>query len=144
MLTQQDWAEEVANLAVGSVVKLYYFNVLRKKRKIFIFTGICTVYNKKTGTFTLSNTLSGGVSAEICFSVSSPHIVVLQLLVGYNFQRFRRRRALASKRSKIQVSKGGNSRLITNTKLSLDPYDYLYSPVVAFSERQRLRRKFRI
>jgi ribosomal protein L19 len=143
MVGYRDLAEEVANLAVGSVAKLYYFNVLRKKRKIFIFTGICTAYNKKTGTFNLRNTLSGGVSAEINFSLSSPHIIELQILVGYNFQRFRRRRALELERPRVGFFKG-NRRLVTNPKLSLDPYDYLYSPVVAFSERQRLRRKFRI
>jgi hypothetical protein len=78
---------------VGVVLKVLFFLVQGKSRKIFISSGICVKVSKKGRTFTLQN-FHGKEKILVNFIFSSPYIIRLQELSSYNF-------SLKKKRAKI-------------------------------------------
>ena len=59
---------------------------LNRFRKIFIFTGVCVKFNKKSRSFTLKN-LQGRELIEINLLVDSPFLIRIENMKGYDFDK---------------------------------------------------------
>lgn len=68
----------------SQVIKIYYILTLRKFRRVFSFTGLCTDFNKKT--FTLQN-YYGNELIKLNFPIFSPNILNTFLIKNYNFKK---------------------------------------------------------
>lgn len=124
----------------GSALKIYYFLVLGKYRKIFTLTGVCDHYRSSVKTFGLQGQ-HGTETVQVKASFGAPYIVILESLKSYNFTdkfgKFRRTKT-------YKIGPYNDPMPVLSAKQLFDPYDYLYAPFVAPAERQRLRRKFRL
>lgn len=84
-----------SNISYGVAIKVLYFLVIGKSRKIFIFSGVCNKINKKAKTFSLQN-FHGRERVNINFIYNSPFIIRLEELKSYNFS------SKKSKKSKVR------------------------------------------
>lgn len=134
-----------SNIFFGVAIKILYFLVVGRSRKIFIFSGVCSKVNKRAHTFSLQN-FHGREKVTVSFIYNSPFIIRLEKLKSYNFS--------SKKKKKLKTKKDFNITywndspygfmFISSFKKALDAYEYLYNVVQNVSERKRLRRKFRV
>lgn len=75
---------EFKEVGRGDVVRILYFLVQSKFRKIFVFSGVCTNLKKSSATFSLQN-YHGREMVEVNFIFRSPFIISLEKLNSYNF-----------------------------------------------------------
>jgi ribosomal protein L19 len=128
------------NFAVGDVVKVFYFNVLHRYRKIFTFTGVCINYSLLHRSFTLQN-FYGSEFLRIHFTLGAPYIVAIDVLKTYFLKNRQARMHYYKKMSFVAKANDLSYKAVTGYK---DPIDFLYRIPLAKTERKRLRRKFRI
>lgn len=129
------------NFGVGDLVKVFYFNVLHRYRKIFMFTGICTDYSILHRSFTLQN-FYGSEFVRIHFMLGAPYIVAISVLLKNPLWK-RQMKMYYQKRTRFA---GGAAHLtsLQNAGPYQDPANYIYRIPLSKIERKRLRRKFRI
>lgn len=74
------------SIEIGSIYSISYFIILlNKKRKIFRFTGICSLKNKKSKTFKLFS-LINGEKISILFNYHSPSLISVQKISKYTYK----------------------------------------------------------
>lgn len=124
----------------GSVLKVFYFTTLNKYRKLFVITGICTVYRKSKGTFSLS-VYYGTELVKYDFNFGAPNLVWVEQLSSYNLdKRIRNIHHFVP----IKVHTRADKILTKSVLAPRDPYDYLYRSRLTLTQKSRLRRKFRV
>lgn len=88
-------------LNVGDPIRLFYFLVIKKKRKIFSFLGFCLSINKNTLNFSLANTV-GNQFLKITFPFICPFIISMHRNYKYNVLDFRIKKFYFKKKIKIK------------------------------------------
>lgn len=140
-MEQVDFLHKIMyNFGVGDVVKVFYFNVLYRYRKIFTFTGICVDYSMVHKSFVLQN-FYGSEFLRIHFTLGAPYIVAIDLLKTYSLTSRKARLYYYKKMKFVAQAQDLTYKAVTNYQ---DPLDFLYRTPLARTERRRLRRKFRI
>jgi hypothetical protein len=124
----------------GSVLKIFHFTTLNKFRKLFVITGICTRYNKRAQTFTLS-VYHGKELVKYDFTFAAPNIVWAEVLTSYNLERTIKN---IHHYTPIKVHARGDKILAKDFIYRADPYDFLYRTRLTLAHKSRLRRKFRV
>lgn len=134
-----------SNIFFGVAVKILYFLVIGRLRKIFIFSGVCNKVNKRSHTFSLQN-FHGREKVVVSFIYNSPFIIRLEKLKSYNFSSEKKKKRRTKKDFNITYwnDPSYGFMFISSLKRALDTYDYLYNVAQNVSERKRLRRKFRV
>lgn len=75
-------------LELGCPVRIFYFLVIKKKRKVFSFLGFCLSINRNNSNFCLANTW-GNQFLNIIFPLICPFILNLYKNYKYNYLKFR-------------------------------------------------------
>ena len=126
----------------SQVIKIYYILTLRKFRRVFSFTGLCTDFNKKKKTFTLQN-YYGNELIKLNFPIFSPNILNTFFSKNYNFKK-KKSKLRTFKKIKF-TSKTSNYRLFFKKNKILDALNYIYLPkTLLITEKRRLLKKFRL
>ena len=71
------------NIKIGDPLRLFYFLVIKKKRKVFSFLGFCLTISLNTLNFCLANSW-GNQFLKITFPLISPFILSLHRNYKYN------------------------------------------------------------
>jgi len=128
------------SFGVGDVIKVFYFNIVHRYRKIFTFTGVCVNYSLHHRSFTLQN-FYGSEFLRIHFLLGAPFIVAIDVLKSYSIRRRQARMYYLKKMSFAAKSEDLTHKIPTTYS---DPADFLYRIPLANIERKRLRKKFRV
>lgn len=89
------------NLKIGYPIRIFYFLVIKKKRKVFSFLGFCLSLNYNNLNFCLANTW-GNQFLKITFPLVCPFIISLHRNYKYNFLKFRITKFYFKKKIKIK------------------------------------------
>lgn len=127
------------NFGVGDVIKVFYFNVLHRYRKIFVFIGVCTDYSVHHRSFTVQNSY-GSEFVRIHFTLGAPYIVAVDVMESSS----RKRHIRMYNQKRMHFMSKGIDLGLKNADIYQDPANFLYRIPLSKIEKKRLRRKFRI
>lgn len=130
-------------LKSGLVIKVYYFLVIKqKKKRYFEFIGLCLSVSKSKGNFILLNTWNNEL-IQITFSFYTPYI--LRLIKHYKYDFFFRISKIFF-RKKIRLTDDYRQDILTEVDHMLwyNLPRILISRVLNYGEKKRSNRKVRL
>lgn len=140
-------ARYMKKFLVGEVLSIYYFLIVKNKRKTFIFFGMLLSKNFKKLNFLLSNTLNGEM-LKIKFSFDCPYIFGIFKSFKYMFTV---RSSKLYYKKKLNLSENFENDPLSNYLVSnsneLDCYRFfrLVWPLgLPYVQTKKIRKKFRI